>query len=192
LGDYLTTTTGPTSLNDFFTKNRELIDPYIGQFDKSTDAKNLQDKFKTVFKAKHPARKRNPGVGIDIKEAWTIARGQRQAKIQKTRVAAALVKERGEKAMALVKVNFKIYELRFFRKLTLHPLMISQLVPSLIAPSLISLSLTLLDLTPLNLTQLDLTQLNLTLLNLTLLNLTLLNLTLTAAKKSMGKKKPPF
>lgn len=73
-----------------------------------------------MFKTKHPERKRSPGVEIDITEAWTIARGQQQANIQKARVAAALVKGGGEKAMTLVKVSFKIYELRFVRKLTLH------------------------------------------------------------------------
>ncbi|KAI8982316.1 hypothetical protein BDF20DRAFT_464131 [Mycotypha africana] len=73
---------GATSLSDFFTTNRQLVEQYIKQFDKATDAKkNLQERYRKVFKWKSPLRKRNPGVQLDIKEAWVNARAKREAEI---------------------------------------------------------------------------------------------------------------
>lgn len=92
-----------------------MVDAYIRQFDKATDAtKNLQKKFVAAFKSKHPNRKRIPDIRLDIEEAWTATQVERVANIQTGRVSAALLKAGGRKAVNLLKVNCKRKDSGYF------------------------------------------------------------------------------
>lgn len=82
MADYLETP-GRTTLLGYVDANQSSVNAYIRQFDKAADAtKNLQKKFGSAFKAKHPNRKRNLDIKLDIEEAWAEAKVQRTANIQ--------------------------------------------------------------------------------------------------------------
>ncbi|KAG0906467.1 hypothetical protein G6F33_011356 [Rhizopus arrhizus] len=97
-------TPGQTTLKAYVAANQSLVNAYIHQFDKANDAtKNLQKKFVTAFRSKHPNRKRGPDIKLDMEEAWTETQVQRTANIQTGRVSAAILKAGGKKAVNLLK-----------------------------------------------------------------------------------------
>lgn len=103
MADYLETP-GRITLRAFVEANQNSVNTYIRQFDNATDAlKNLQKKFQVAFRSKHPNRKRNPDIKLDIEEAWAETKAQRGANIQTSRVSAALLKAGGKKAVNLLK-----------------------------------------------------------------------------------------
>ncbi|KAI7897272.1 uncharacterized protein EV154DRAFT_409940, partial [Mucor mucedo] len=98
---YLTTKSGQKSLQNFYETHLQLVNDYIGQFEKHTDA----------HKILYPSKKRTPSLRIDLEETWQTERGLRESRIQASRVSTTLIKAAGEKADNMVKLLCKTFDL---------------------------------------------------------------------------------
>ncbi|KAI8090878.1 hypothetical protein BDF21DRAFT_333565, partial [Thamnidium elegans] len=93
------------SLAGFVLDHQSLVSTYIVQFDKITDAKaNLERKMRTAYFAKHPKRKRGPGLKVNLEKLWSSSKLDDSVEIEGNKTLEPSIKASGRKARKRLKV----------------------------------------------------------------------------------------
>lgn len=88
---------GRKSLRLFIAEHRPLVENYVSQFSRPTDAKkNLLDKFKSEYKKKNPKSKRGPPLTVEFDTLWSSVQVEKAVHCETNKISVALVKASGQ------------------------------------------------------------------------------------------------